>query len=573
MSTPSTQPRRAQRVVADRYRLDTALGRGAMGIVWAGYDQVLHRPVAVKEVLAPNGMPAEEAEELRERTLREARANAVLAHHNVITVYDVVREDGEPFVVMELFPSTSLAAVVRHQGPLDVAQAAAAGDAVAAALEVAHRAGITHRDVKPGNVLVSDDGNIKLSDFGIARNVKDSTITSTGLMLGTPAYIAPEVASGGPARPAADLWGLGAMLFAVVEGRPPYNAGDPLATVTEVVNGAVPTPVHAGAIGPIIAGLMVKNPDERMPLNRVRQQLQALLPRSARPFNLADLPTLSYQAVTKDHVPGALSTSSQTRPPRDDAPLAADPGPLPFTPLEPSEPGRRRRWPGLLALLIAALLALVVAASGAFVLARVVAGKAPLPSHPLGEVTVAPSPREPLVPHDEQASSGAATDNSGGHFTVGYPTDWTSFHEQHGADVSGHPTLPAGAELRFVSPIGDRELTVQRLENFYPTLRSKDFLHRLTTAPNADAHVITQSTRPTGNDVEQERDLLYRTDERSALRPVAPSGADQDQLRSHFLRLIPHNRDLWVIQLVADTSHEITGQAEFDDIVATFAIH
>lgn len=575
VSTPPTEPgaspgRSEQRVIAERYRLDAVLGRGAMGIVWAGYDELLHRPVAVKEVLAPNGMPADEASELRERTLREARANAGLAHPNVITVYDVVRQDDEPFVVMELFPSTSLAALVRHQGPLDVAQAAAACDAVAAALEVAHRAGITHRDVKPGNVLVSEDGQIKLSDFGIARNVKDSTITGTGLMLGTPAYISPEVAAGGPAQPAADLWGLGATLYALVEGRPPYDAGDPLGTVTEVVQGAVPKAEHAGPLGPIIAGLMTKTPADRMPLSTVRAHAQALQPRSATSFNLADLPTLSYRALTMDHAPGAGTAVADAVPPEAGAPLASEPGPLPFT---PTAQRRRRRWPRVLALAVAAVLGFAVAASGGFVVARVAAGQPPLPRHPIGELTVPPSPREPLVPHEEQASTGAATDRTGGHFSISYPTDWTSFHEQRGTDANGRPALPAGAVLRYVSPNGDRELFVERFENFYPALRIKDFEKRLTSIPNARPRVITQSTHPNGTEVEGQHDLLYRSEEHSALVPSAAPNSDQDLLRSHFLRLVPRGRDLWVVQLTTDTNLEVAGQAEFDDISGTFFAH
>lgn len=199
MSTSDEEPR----IVAGRYRLRSVLGSGAMGTVWAAYDEFLQRMVAVKEVRLPPGVAASQADELRERTLREARAIAVLSHPNVIILHDVAREDGDPFVVMELLPSHSLAELLRDHGPLDVEQAAAMADAVAAALEAAHAAGITHRDVKPGNVLISSDGRIKLTDFGIARNVSEATMTRTGMMLGSPAYIAPEVASGrgSPRRP------------------------------------------------------------------------------------------------------------------------------------------------------------------------------------------------------------------------------------------------------------------------------------------------------------------------------------------------------------------------------------
>lgn len=572
VSSPSTDPEAATgapepRVVAGRYRLDAVLGRGAMGIVWAGYDQVLHRQVAVKEVLTPEGMPAEEAAELRERTLREARANATLSHHNVITVYDVVRQGDEPFVVMELFPSTSLATLVKHQGPLTGAQAAAAADAVAAALQEAHRAGIVHRDVKPGNVLVSEDGQIKLSDFGIARNVSDNTITSTGLLLGTPAYIAPEVAAGGPAQPAADLWGLGATLFALVEGHPPYDKGDPLDTVTEVVQGAVPMAEHAGRLAPVITGLMVKDPNARLGLSEVRELLRGVKSRAATPFDLADLPTLSHAVLTSDHVPGG-GTKSDLTPPNTGSELAAEPGPLPFA---PGRARRRRRWPKVLAVTVAALLLFGLTGSGGFLLARVATGHTALPTHPAAEPTVPRSPREQLVPHTEQASTGAATDRTGGQFTIPYPLDWSAFHEQRGVDAAAHPTLPAGASLRFVSPDGSRELSVTRLENFYPTLRIKDYLSRLITGNRAANYQLKdETTRPIPDQAEPGQDLLYRSEQRSSLHP--PGGSDTDQLRSHFIHLVPNGRDLWIVELAVETSQELDGQADMDQVVTGFAI-
>ncbi|MDN5932238.1 MAG: serine/threonine protein kinase, partial [Pseudonocardia sp.] len=206
-----------------------------MGTVWAAYDEVLRRRVAVKELKVPLGVPDQEALDMRERILREARAVGGLSHPNVITVFDVVDAGGEPVVVLELVPSRNLAEMISDHGALTVAQAAVVGYATAGGLRAAHRAGITHRDVKPGNVLIADDGRVKLTDFGIARNVADAPMTSAGLVLGSPAYIAPEVAAGQPVTPAADLWGLGATLYAAVEGRPPYDVGgDPVQTITEV---------------------------------------------------------------------------------------------------------------------------------------------------------------------------------------------------------------------------------------------------------------------------------------------------------------------------------------------------
>jgi hypothetical protein len=185
---------------------------------------------------------------------------------------------GDPYVVLELLPSRNLSEVIQDQGRLSIGQAASVGLAVAAALVASHRAGITHRDVKPGNVLVAHDGRIKLTDFGIARKRDDLTMTATGLVLGSPAYIAPEVASGEPVTPAADLWGLGATLFASVEGHPPYDVdGDPVKTVTAVVHAEVPRSTITGPLAEVIGALMVKDPERRLPLADVRRRLRPLL--------------------------------------------------------------------------------------------------------------------------------------------------------------------------------------------------------------------------------------------------------------------------------------------------------
>ncbi|SEP51879.1 serine/threonine-protein kinase [Amycolatopsis saalfeldensis] len=325
-------------MVAGRYRLRSVLGAGSMGTVWSAYDEFLHRPVAVKEMKLPPGVPAAQADELRERTLREARAIAVLSHPNVIILHDVARDNNEPFVVMELLPSRSLAHILRDHGPLNVEQAAAVGIAVAAALEAAHAAGITHRDVKPGNVLVAGDGRIKLTDFGIARNVSEATMTRTGIMLGSPAYIAPEVASGGAVTPNADLWGLGATLFAAAQGAPPYDAdGDPLETVGKVVNGKVPKP-NPGPLAAVIGALMKKEPEKRISLREVRHRLYPLQGKTALDLFGPELfrtpdgkKTSAHLDATDTQVIKTVTPDAEAEPKAAaSAELAADPGPLPF---------------------------------------------------------------------------------------------------------------------------------------------------------------------------------------------------------------------------------------------------
>ncbi|MDQ6658940.1 MAG: protein kinase [Actinomycetota bacterium] len=272
---PSAQrPSAGARYLAGRYRLDSIIGKGAMGTVWRAYDEVVHRLVAIKEINLPSGMPTGEVELVADRTMREARAIGALSHAHVITLYDILTVDGRPYIVMELLQARSLAQVLRQDGPLRDGVAATIGVAVAGALLAAHQAGITHRDVKPGNVLVGNDGRVKLTDFGIARSADEPSMTMTGLLLGSPAYIAPEVAAGGLASPASDAWGLGAMLFATVEGRPPFDRGDAIATLTAVVANPVPPHPHAGRLGPVIDGLLVKSPAARMTVAQARDQLK-----------------------------------------------------------------------------------------------------------------------------------------------------------------------------------------------------------------------------------------------------------------------------------------------------------
>jgi serine/threonine protein kinase len=265
-----------ERTVAGRYRLIDRLGSGGMGTVWRAEDVVLAREVAVKEVTFPPGVSEEEREVLRERTRREARAAARLDHPSAVTVYDVVEEDGTPYLVMELVEARTLAEVVRTDGPLSPQQTADIGIAVIGALEAAHAQGIVHRDVKPGNVLLRDDGRVVLTDFGIATFTGDSSITSTGLLLGSPSYIAPERARGDVPGPPSDLWSLGATLFTAVEGRPPFDKGEPLPTLTAVVTGEHAPFVAAGPLAPVLDGLLAKEPRDRYDAETARAELRRI---------------------------------------------------------------------------------------------------------------------------------------------------------------------------------------------------------------------------------------------------------------------------------------------------------
>ncbi|WP_241269214.1 serine/threonine-protein kinase [Streptomyces chrestomyceticus] len=252
------------RLLAGRYRLAEVLGRGGMGTVWRARDEVLGRTVAVKELRFPGGVEEDEKRRLITRTLREAKAIARIRNNGAVTVFDVVDEDDRPWIVMELVEGRSLAEVVRDDGPLTPRRAAEVGLAVLDVLNAAHREGILHRDVKPSNVLMSDDGRVVLTDFGIAQVEGDPSVTSTGMLVGAPSYISPERARGQKPGPPADLWSLGGLLYACVEGVPPYDKGSAIATLTAVMTEPLEPPKSAGVLEEVIYGLLVKDPAERL---------------------------------------------------------------------------------------------------------------------------------------------------------------------------------------------------------------------------------------------------------------------------------------------------------------------
>jgi serine/threonine protein kinase len=268
---------RGNRVVAGRYALTGVLGRGGMGTVWLATDQVLERQVALKEVTFSVHLTDEERAILRERTMREARAAARLDHPRVTTVYDVVEEDGKPWLVMEHVSARSLQEILEQQGPLSPAAVARIGLDVLAALDAAHDAGIVHRDVKPANVLVDPDGHACLTDFGIATTTGDSSLTTQGALIGSPSYMAPERANGDEPRPPVDLWSLGATLYAAVEGRPPFDRGEPMATLMAVVSEPPAPMLRAGPLEPVLHGLLTKDPARRSTPEQARRQLSVLL--------------------------------------------------------------------------------------------------------------------------------------------------------------------------------------------------------------------------------------------------------------------------------------------------------
>lgn len=573
-------------MIAGRYRLHSVLGSGSMGTVWSAYDEFLLRPVAVKEVRLPPGFPAAQAEELRERTLREARAIASLSHPNVITLHDVVREDDEPFVVMEQLTARSLAGLLADHGALSTEQAATIGDAVAAALEAAHAAGITHRDVKPGNVLVARDGRVKLTDFGIARNISEATMTSTGLMLGSPAYMAPEVASGKRVTAAADLWGLGATLYALLEGHPPYDAGgDPLATAHAVVHDEVPRP-REGPLTEVITSLMSKDPGARPTLGEVRRWLAGLAARPDQPL---------FPPALFDREPGVTADAHGTEVLGDDQPtsyageaapvptaegatteagegtaaLAADPGPLPFAPAartarpEVRAVPRRRRGPLTTAVLaLVALLVFAAATAGGFALARRLGGAEVLPAG-LGQVVQSPtatSPARRFVRHTGEATMLKGDDAA--RFRVSMPAGWTRFVTQQPAAV-----LPPSTLVQFVSVDGRQALNIERFPVYFPVHDLDGYLKALESFWEPDFVRVSWATRPGG----RHADLTYRTVE-TAETTGPDATADAGKLgRTTFARLIRSDSSLWVVSVTVPTDQETRARGQlFDKIAPTF---
>ncbi len=267
-----------ERLLAGRYRLGGVLGRGGMGTVWRAVDETLGRTVAVKELRFPSNIDEEEKRRLITRTLREAKAIARIRNNSAVTVFDVVDEDDRPWIVMELVEGKSLAEVIREDGLLEPKRAAEVGLAVLDVLRSAHREGILHRDVKPSNVLLeSDTDRVVLTDFGIAQVEGDPSITSTGMLVGAPSYISPERARGHKPGPAADLWSLGGLLYASVEGTPPYDKGSAIATLTAVMTEPLEEPKNAGPLKDVIYGLLTKDPEKRLDDAGARAMLNAVI--------------------------------------------------------------------------------------------------------------------------------------------------------------------------------------------------------------------------------------------------------------------------------------------------------
>jgi eukaryotic-like serine/threonine-protein kinase len=264
-------------LIAGRYRLVTALAAGGMGVVWKGWDERLHRPVAIKQLRLQPGLSRSEAANARDRAMREARITARLHHPHAVPVYDVVEHDGQPCLIMQFVPSISLQEAVGQRGTMPPVEVARIGSEVATALTAAHRAGIVHRDVKPGNVLLAEDGTAKLTDFGISHVLGDVTLTATGMITGTPAYLAPEVARGQSASFASDVFSLGSTLYTATEGSPPFGQdANAMAVLHRVASGQLRPPQRSGPLTPLLLRMLSTDPQARPTITDVSHTLAAL---------------------------------------------------------------------------------------------------------------------------------------------------------------------------------------------------------------------------------------------------------------------------------------------------------
>ncbi|WP_312877779.1 serine/threonine-protein kinase [Lentzea indica] len=261
--------------IGGRYTLLERIGSGAMGVVWRARDEVLAREVAVKQLITGD----------HQRAMREARNAARLHHPHAIAVFDVVgSDDEEPWIVMEYLPSHSLSALIAERGPMKPAQAASIGAKVASALAAAHTAGIVHRDIKPGNILIGHDGTVKITDFGIAKSTGDGTLTETGMISGTPAYLAPEVARGEQPDEASDVFSLGATIYTAIEGESVFGPSDnSFGLIYRAASGQLRDPKSAGELTPLLMRLLAQDPKER-PTAQEAADLLAAEPQPSQPL-------------------------------------------------------------------------------------------------------------------------------------------------------------------------------------------------------------------------------------------------------------------------------------------------
>ncbi|MGQ4402963.1 serine/threonine-protein kinase [Streptomyces hayashii] len=463
----------SERLIAGRYRLLTPLGEGGMGTVWRARDEVLHREVAVKEVRAPHGLAASDVERLYARLEREAWAAARVANRNVVTVYDVAAQDGRPWIVMEIVHGISLSELLDAEGSLEPARVAHIGAEVLAALRAAHEAGVLHRDVKPANVLMSNDGRVVLTDFGIATVEGTSALTMTGEVIGSPEFLAPERALGRTPGPESDLWSLGVLLYAAVEGNSPFRYDTPLSTLRAVVDEELPPPRRAGPLTPVIEGLLRKDPAERLSADRAERDLRAIAA-GGMPSQGSDPGAGTTRGALYAPYPQAAATPAEPfrHEPADSTaqqPWTSGPGGPPGRPASSTGPDRGRRG-GVLLVTGVAVLALAVAGLTYGLLhhdgghksgSGVTNSASEAVSSPAPQEEPSKSTAESPSPSPSESPSSAAPEQTVAVSVAGAHTDYTGACPPQDGDAPAFTAtitvgrLPATVSYRWVSKDGE----------------------------------------------------------------------------------------------------------------------
>ena len=426
-----------------------------MGRVWLAVDEALNRNVALKEVVPPEGLTAADLEEMLPRTLREARTAARLNHPNVVRVYDVIIANGTPWIVMEYLPSRSLYQIVAADGPMSPTRAAEVGLGVLAALRAAHAVGIVHRDVKPGNVLITDDGRVVLTDFGLARTLGHPSVTRSGVILGSPAFMAPERAAHDATGPESDLWSLGATLYHAVEGRSPYERGSTMATLAALATEDPPRSRRSGGLWPVLEGLLRRDPAARWDAGRAEKALRRIAGVARAPKAVPPRPPRAVPEPRAAPPPAPM----EVPPP---APMEVPP---PASEAETAVVAAPRFGRRAARITVAALaIALVLTIAG-----LVLRGETPRPG---GEVGAA-SPPAAAVGESAAAPSPSATLETSAPppAALVLPPGWRMYTDRTGFSVAvpaNWPVTREGTMVYFREPGGGRVLGIDQTDKPHP---------------------------------------------------------------------------------------------------------
>ncbi|WP_438296605.1 serine/threonine-protein kinase [Streptomyces sp. HUAS TT7] len=447
-----------------------------MGKVWRAHDEVLHRTVAVKELTAALYVAEADRAILHARTQKEARAAARITHPGVVTVHDVLDHDNRPWIVMQYVDGPSLADAVKAADDhrIDAREAARIGLHVLGALRAAHAAGVLHRDVKPGNVLLASDGRVLLTDFGIAAIEGDVTITKTGELVGSIDYLAPERVQGAHPGPASDLWSLGATLYAAVQGESPFRRDSPISTMQAVVEDEPPAPDRAGPLAPVIVALLRKDPEERPSAAEAERMFLDAMEGRASKAAQAYVPT--RQMSERDMRSAAASQTGPTE--LDAAPRPVPERPAPQTATRPAP--RRRRW-RTVALVV--VLAAVVGVGAGFAYMKYQEGRDGSEGGGTGASSPSTTPESGNKPGgDPSVPAGFQRVKDPAGFTLLVPKGWK--RQMDGTEIDYTPDNGKHRIRISIDKVPDFENPYMHMLNLEKTLKERLQYKRLTLHSN-----------------------------------------------------------------------------------------